>query len=54
MTASEGDGSVGMSIDCVLDAAAKAGYRLKLETAPLTDAVEREKDRLLRAGGPDV
>lgn len=53
-TASEGDGAVGMSVDCVLDAAAKAGYRLKLETAPLTDAVEREKDRLQRAGGPDL
>ena len=25
-----------------------------IETAPLTDAAEREKDRLLREGGPDL
>ena len=46
MTLAEGDGALGMSIGCVLDAAAKAGYRLKLETAPLTDAVQREQDRI--------
>lgn len=46
MTQAEGDGALGMSLDCVLDAAAEAGYRLELETAPLTDAVQREQDRI--------
>lgn len=46
MTQSEGDGALGMSLDCVLEAAAEAGYVLELETAPLTDAVPREQDRI--------
>jgi hypothetical protein len=46
MTTVEGDGALGMTVDCAIREARKAGYRLKLETAPLTDAVEREQARL--------
>ncbi len=42
----EGDGAIGVSLDCVLDVAAEAGYVLTLETAALTDAVQRENDRI--------
>lgn len=45
-TQAEGDGALGMSLDCVLEAAAEAGYVLELETAPLTDSVQREQDRI--------
>ena len=48
MTTVEGDAAFGMTIECVLEEAAKAGYRLTLETAPLKDAVQRETDRVLR------
>lgn len=48
----EGEGAVGVPIDCVLKAAAKAGYRLRLETAPLNDAVKREKDRIAHVVSP--
>ena len=48
MTQAEGDGALGMTIECVIEEAAKAGYRLKLETAPLNDAVQRETDRVFR------
>jgi hypothetical protein len=53
MTTAEGDGAVGIPIDCVLNAAAKAGYRLRLETGPLNDAVQREKDRIAHIVSPN-